>query len=286
MNYPYPPRGNVAQQRADRIIRCLGSSQYPWPRDVLLGRHESEFYEFLFDHAHMPSRGSKYPEQYEVLLILWNNRKKKPMTITQVLEQARRVEAKARDTYNKAVVTADDAQAAVTEAFHNLTCKVQDLQHAEGLAKADALHKAKELLLAAGYAVTAEPLPTLSQAFGSSTKAAVAGETAISGGGKGGSITNAPKQGGVHGVGEGWYVPVIYMNQVKIEHDFAINTRDHHEAGNKVWLKHIPSGRIIRGFPTLAEGERWIRGYQVHPIGHRVDGLCREWCRGQFEDVV
>lgn len=107
-----------------------------------------------------------------------------------------------------------------------------------------------------------------------STPSGVTTETALSGGGKApgmntpgsgaGSaqpVTKVPKLGGVHGVGEGWYKPLIYDAQgVKLEHDFAINTRDHHEARNGWWLKHVPSGQITKGFPNEAETYRWIRG--------------------------
>lgn len=95
--------------------------------------------------------------------------------------------------------------------------------------------------------------------------------TALSGGGKApgmntpgtgaASAQPAPKLGGVHGVGEGWYKPLIYDAQgVKLEHDFAVNTRSHHEARNGWWLKHVPSGAITKGFPNEAEAYRWIKG--------------------------
>lgn len=101
--------------------------------------------------------------------------------------------------------------------------------------------------------------------------------TTASGGGKGGSVTSpvaaAPasaKLGGVHGVGEEWYRPIVYVDQVKLEHDFAINTRDHHEARNGWWLKHVPSGHITRGFPSEEEACRWIKArtkYKGKPAG-------------------
>lgn len=118
--------------------------------------------------------------------------------------------------------------------------------------------------------------------------------TALSGGGKApgmntpgsgaGSAKPGPKLGGVHGVGEGWYRPIVYINGVKLEHDFAINTSDHHEAGNGWWLKHVPSGTVTKGFPNAAEAHRWIRG-RTNRAFNGPSTLVGEWRAGWYPDT-
>ena len=81
-----------------------------------------------------------------------------------------------------------------------------------------------------------------------------------SGAGSAQPVAKVPKLGGVHGVGEGWYRPIVYVDQVMLVHDFVISTKDHHAAGNQVWLKHLPSGHITKGFPSVAEAERVLKG--------------------------
>lgn len=119
-------------------------------------------------------------------------------------------------------------------------------------------------------------------------------ETALSGGGKApgmntpgsgaGSAKPGPKLGGVYGVGEGWYRPIVYINGVKLEHDFAINTSDHHEAGNGWWLKHVPSGTVTKGFPNEAEAHRWIRG-RTNRAFNGPTTLVGEWRAGWYPDT-
>lgn len=121
--------------------------------------------------------------------------------------------------------------------------------------------------------------------------------TALSGGGKApgmntpgtgaGSAQPAPKLGGVHGVGEGWYKPLIYDAQgVKLEHDFAVNTRNHHEARDGWWLKHVPSGAITKGFPNEAEAYRWIQGRtQIHGKDYTSITGADHWYEGVYPGV-
>lgn len=97
------------------------------------------------------------------------------------------------------------------------------------------------------------------------------------------AVALPPKLGGVHGVGEEWYRPIVYVDQVKLEHDFAINTRDHHEARNGWWLKHVPSGHITKGFPSEEEACRWIKArtkYKSNP-----NGWINTWQAGHYREV-
>lgn len=287
-------------QRADYIIDKLERGQFKYPRAWLTPKETVVFHKFIADHAHMPPRGSKYHEQYEYILNLWKEHNMTPLQAAtnkrDVLVAERDKNRGTLTEFREATITLSRRNAVINTEVLNLNTTIAVEQAKER----DAKHRAMaDELRAAGYRVgppvtgsiqypqiqQVPKRPTerffvidpcfqflgtdkfdgVSQATYNSIKQMF---TDASGGGKGGSVTSpvaaepaSAKLGGVHGVGEGWYSPVVYDSQgVKLNHDFAINTRDHHEARNQWWLKHVPTGAITKGFPNEAEAVRWIKG--------------------------
>lgn len=187
---------------------------------------------------------------------------------------------------------AEMGQACAVLAERNITVTTEILAlsatiGAEERKEREAKHKAMaEELRAAGYRVEVDTVSV----FGATldTKAIIAAMTTACGAGPARqSRPTAPnKLGGVHGVGEGWYTPIVYDSQgVKLNHDFAISTRGHNEARNGWWLKHVPTGSITKGFPNEQEVHRWIRGRADPANGYNPQWSLLTWRTDQYRNT-
>lgn len=282
--YPYSKRGGVAIQRAEYMIAKLAHGYWRYP----VGVDEKTFNTSIEDHAHMPTRGLPYGQQYTYILNLW---KEHNMTPLQAATNKRGTLIAERAENRTSIATFERAGAALAERNATITTEILALSAtigAEERKEREAKHRAMaEELRAAGYRVEVDTVSV----FGATldTKAIIAAMTTAYGAGPARqSRPTAPdKLGGVHGVGEGWYRPIVYgSNGVKLEHDFAINTRDHHEARNGWWLKHVPTGSITKGFPNEQEAHRWVRARtETHgkEFG-KVSGV-PEWHPYHYPDV-
>lgn len=268
---------DVRRQTDSRIEKVLGvysRAGHPFP---------SQHLGWLRTHVDSYGYGKFRTDVAVQALITYT--KENNMTPLQVATNKRDVLVAERDKnratvaeFREATITLSQRNAVINTEVLNLNTTIAVEQAKEREAK----HKAMaDELRQAGYRV--ENTVTLYGAQLDTASIIAAMQTAYGAGPARQSRPTPQAKLGVHGVGEGWYSPVVYDSQgVKLEHDFAINTRDHHEARNQWWLKHLPSGRITKGFPNEAEVHRWIRARTHRPIADSA--MSPQWYAGLYQD--